>query len=99
MQAGGDHVSPTVRVAHSGTCRDHSTCSSIPWEGCIMRIRLLTAAALAAMVLLLPNRSQAQPSRPPGARPAAAYHVVDRLLTHRGALALTEHQVHELTTL
>jgi hypothetical protein len=63
-----------------------------------MRIRFLTAATLATMALLLPNRSQAQPSRPPD-RSAAAYHVVDRLLTHRGALALTEYQVHELTTL
>jgi hypothetical protein len=61
-----------------------------------MRIRLLASAILAASALLLPQQPQAQAS-PPDAR--AAYHVVDRLLARRGALALTEHQVRELTAL
>lgn len=64
-----------------------------------MRIRFLTAATLAVTALLLPNLSQAQSSRPPRVRSEAAYLMVDRLVAHREALALTEHQVHDLTTL
>jgi hypothetical protein len=60
----------------------------------------LLRAALAATVILLPVRSEAQPSsaatRPPPQPPQA---VVDELIAHRRELSLTRTQVDSLTAL
>ncbi|MEO7474383.1 MAG: hypothetical protein ABIY46_03525 [Gemmatimonadales bacterium] len=62
-----------------------------------MPTRIFTAAVVAAMALLLPIRAQAQVAQPGVSD--TAYLVVDRLLMHRGALALTKDQVKSLTAL
>ena len=60
---------------------------------------ILVAATLAATTVLpLGSEAQASPE-PPRSQLSASYLVVDRLLTHRGELSLTQRQVIELQTL
>ena len=57
-------------------------------------------AALAAFVVLLPVRSEAQASAPPGrTRAQSPQAVVGQLLSHRQELSLTSRQVDSLTVI